>query len=63
MVAHLTGISPLNMWQGFCAQPSSVTTMITEERVKGEVVFRCMQFGDLLLGLCVGKSLASQVRI
>lgn len=47
MVAHLTGISPLNLWQGFCAQPSSVTTLITEERVKGEVVFRCMQFGDL----------------
>ncbi|MBP3636352.1 MAG: histidine phosphatase family protein [Clostridia bacterium] len=47
MVAHLTGISPLNMWQGFCAQPSSVTTMITEERVKGEVIFRCVQFGDV----------------
>lgn len=47
IVAHLTSISPLNIWQGFCAQPSSVTTMITEERVKGEVIFRCMQFGDI----------------
>ena len=28
-------------------QPSSVTTLVTEERVKGEVVFRCMQSGDL----------------
>ena len=47
MLAHLTGMSPVSLWQGFCAQPSSVTTLITEERVKGEVIFRCMQLGDL----------------
>lgn len=47
LIGHLTGIAPVPLWQGFCAQPSSVTTLITEERVKGEVVFRCMQLGDL----------------
>lgn len=47
MVAYLTDISPVLLWQGFCAQPSSVTTLITEERVKGQCVFRCMQFGDI----------------
>jgi probable phosphoglycerate mutase len=46
-IAYLLGISPVVLWQGFSAQPSSVTTLITEERVQGEVVFRCMQFGDL----------------
>lgn len=46
-LSHLIGISPMNLWHGFCAQPSSVTTVITEERVKGEVAWRCMQLGDI----------------
>lgn len=46
-LSHLLGISPLNLWQGFSTQPSSVTTLITEERVKGEVIWRCIQLGDL----------------
>ena len=47
LTAHLLNIPPMLLWQGFCALPSSVTTLVTEERVKGEVVFRCMQLGDL----------------
>lgn len=46
-ISHLLGISPMNLWHGFCVQPSSVTTLITEERVKGIVSWRCMQMGDL----------------
>ena len=46
-LSHLLGISPINLWHGFCAQPSSVTTLVTEERVKGEVSWRCMQLGDI----------------
>ena len=46
-IGHLLGVSPMLLWHGFCTQPSSVTTLVTEERVKGEVVFRCMQSGDL----------------
>ena len=47
LMAHLINASPVALWQGLCMQPSSVTTLITEERVKGEGVFRCMQYGDL----------------
>ncbi len=46
IVAHLIGVSPVVMWQGFFLPASSVTTFITEERVKGEVYFKCMQLGD-----------------
>lgn len=46
-LSHLIGITPIILWHGFCTQPSSVTTLVTEERVKGEVVWRCMQLGDI----------------
>lgn len=46
-LGYLLGISPVVLWHCFCAQPSSVTTLITEERVKGECVWRCMQLGDI----------------
>ena len=46
-LGYLLGISPVLLWHTFCAQPSSVTTLITEERVKGECVWRCMQLGDI----------------
>lgn len=47
LLSHLIGVSPLVLWQGFVALPSSVTTMITEEREKGVACFRCNGFGDL----------------
>ncbi len=46
-MAHLLGVSPVVLWQCFSVQPSSVTTLVTEERIKGEVIFRCMQLGDI----------------
>ncbi|WP_346026813.1 histidine phosphatase family protein [Beduinella massiliensis] len=46
LVSHLTGISPVLLWQGMFLPASSVTTFVSEERKKGEVVFRCMQLGD-----------------
>lgn len=46
-MGYLLGISPIVLWHCFCAQPSSVTTLVTEERVKGECVWRCMQLGDI----------------
>ncbi len=42
----LTGASLPLLWQGFFMPTSSVTTFVTEERVPGEVVFKCMQLGD-----------------
>lgn len=47
VTGYLCGIPPMLMWQGFCMQPSSVTTIVSEERTKGEVSFRCMMLGDM----------------
>ncbi len=46
MLSHLLGISPMVMWHGFCAAPTSVTTINTEERRKGIASFRVSSFGD-----------------
>ena len=46
MLSHLLGISPMVMWHGFCAAPTSVTTVNTEERRKGIASFRVSSFGD-----------------
>ena len=47
IIGYLCNLSPVVLWQCFAMQPSSVTTLITEERTKGEVVFRTMQLGDI----------------
>ncbi|MDO4330543.1 MAG: histidine phosphatase family protein [Lachnospiraceae bacterium] len=46
LLSHLLGISPMILWHGFCAAPSSVTTVATEERRKGIAAFRMLSFGD-----------------
>ena len=46
MLGHLLGISPMTMWHGFCASPTSVTTVITEERREGAASFRVNSFAD-----------------
>ncbi|MFV0414141.1 MAG: histidine phosphatase family protein [Oscillospiraceae bacterium] len=46
MLGHLLGLSPMVLWHGFCALPSSVTTVITEERRQGIASFRVNAFGD-----------------
>lgn len=47
MLGHLLGISPYLLWHGALALPSSVTTLVTEEREQGIAYFRCLGFGDL----------------
>ena len=47
LLGHLLGISPVILGQNFCAAPTSVTTLYTEEREEGIAVFRCQSFGDL----------------
>lgn len=47
MLSHLLGISPMVLWHGFCAAPTSVTTVNTEERRKGIASFRVSAFGDV----------------
>ena len=46
MLGHLLGISPMILWHNFCAAPTSVTSLITEERRKGIACFRMNAFGD-----------------
>lgn len=47
LISHLLHISPMPLWHGFCAAPTSVTTIYTEERKKGIATFRIQSFGDL----------------
>jgi probable phosphoglycerate mutase len=47
MLAHILGISPVMFWQSFVMQPSSVTSLITEEREEGFAVFRMRTYGDV----------------
>lgn len=47
MVGHLIGVSPMVLWHGFSAAPSSVTTVVTEERRKGIASFRVSAYGDI----------------
>lgn len=47
LLSHLLGISPMVLWHGTCAAPSSVTTLVTEERREGIASFRMSSFGDI----------------
>lgn len=47
MLGHLLGISPMALWHGFMAAPTSVTTVNTEERRDGIAAFRVSAFGDI----------------
>ncbi|MBR5421160.1 MAG: histidine phosphatase family protein [Lachnospiraceae bacterium] len=47
VLSHLMGVSPMILWQGFISAPTSVTTVVTEERSEGEVQWRCTAFGDI----------------
>lgn len=46
LLSHLLGVSPMVLWHGLCAAPSSITTLVTEERRKGIAYFRMGCFGD-----------------
>lgn len=47
LLSHLLNVSPMILWHGFCAAPTSVTTIVTEERRKGIASFRINSFGDI----------------
>lgn len=47
LLGHLIHISPMALWHGFCAAPTSVTTVITEERRREIASFRVNGFGDI----------------
>lgn len=47
LLSHLLSISPMQLWHGICAAPTSVTTLATEERRPGIAYFRMSAFGDI----------------
>ena len=47
ILAYLTDISPMVLWHRTLCLPSSLTEVVTEERIKGEVSFRITKLGDL----------------
>ena len=55
VLSYLTNMPPLPMWQSFLCVTSSVTTLITQERVRGLVEFRCVGLGDISHLLAAGE--------
>lgn len=47
LLSHLMHVSPMILWHNMCAAPSSVTTVVTEERRDGIASFRMTAFGDI----------------
>ncbi len=47
ILSHLLGVSPMVLWHGTAAAPTSVTTLYTEERRRGKASFRMTGFGDI----------------
>ncbi len=47
LLSHLIGAAVMPLWHGFCAAPSSVTEVYTEERREGIASFRIARFGDI----------------
>lgn len=62
ILGHIIGVSPVILAQNFCAAPTSVTTLITEEREEGIAVFRCQSFGDLSHLYAAGEEPAFSAR-
>ena len=46
ILSHLLNVSPMILWHGFCAAPTSVTSVYTEERREGIASFRVNEFGS-----------------
>ena len=46
LLSHIWGVSPMIYWQNFCCAPSSVTTLVTEERRRGIASFRMLSYGE-----------------
>ena len=47
VISRLTDISPFVLWHTTLSLPSSVTEVVTEERIRGEVAFRMTRMGDI----------------
>ncbi len=59
MISHLTGISPVQLWQGFFVSPSSVTIVGAQERIPGEAAWRVQCVGDTNHLLSAGETVSA----
>ena len=62
LLGHLTGISPMLLWHGFCCAPTGVTSMFTEERQQGIANFRINEFGSTAHLLLGGQEVSRRAR-
>lgn len=46
-LSYLLHISPMVLWQGFIMAPTSITTVVSEERRNGKACFRVSSLGDV----------------
>ena len=46
LTSYLMNVSPMTFWNNAVALTSSITTFVTEEREKGNALFRMMAYGD-----------------
>ena len=47
LLSHILNVPVMTLWHGLVMPPSSVTTLVTEERRKGIASFRAMGIGDI----------------
>lgn len=47
MLSHLWNVSPFILMHALAMAPSSVTEVCSEERIKGQVMFRTLRVGDI----------------
>lgn len=47
LLSHLWSISPFILWHSLAMAPSSVTEVVTEERIEGCAFFRGLRVGDI----------------
>lgn len=62
LLSHLTHLSPMILWHHFCAAPTSVTSVYTEERREGIASFRISCFGDLSHLYAAGEEPSNSAR-
>ena len=55
-LSYLLGLPFLSLWDGFFVHPSSITTILFEERFPGKVVPRCIGMGDISHLVAAGLS-------
>ncbi|MCR4657124.1 MAG: histidine phosphatase family protein [Lachnospiraceae bacterium] len=62
MLSYLLNISPMVLWHGFVAAPTSITKVVTEERRKGIASFRVVEYADITHLKVAGEPPASAAR-